>query len=94
MAAIFDVERVEHLEERGLFAVAGTVREGTPRIGMTAKLEGTDGFERQVHGIEMLKAGEAGEPALPCLTFHCKDSERARSWMALDWEGGTLELSF
>lgn len=96
MAARFDVERVFHLEGRALFVVAGAIREGMVKEGMLASLEGAeDRFTRRVHGVEFLgDPSESSEPGGPCLTFHCRDADRLAAWLDLEWEGGTLELSW
>lgn len=102
MTARFDVERAFGLEERGLFALAGKMTEGMVRVGMTADLEGDEAaFSRPVHGVEFLDepGSDATDPAAsdsgaasPCLTFHCRDRDRMREWLALEWEGRSLVL--
>jgi hypothetical protein len=96
MSARFEVQRALALEDRGLFALAGTVTDGTARVGMTASLEGAgESFTRPVHGVEVLEDEEVDSSSpLTCLTFHCRDAERLASWMGLDWEGKTLDLSW
>lgn len=96
MSARFEVQRALALEDRGLFALAGTVVSGTARVGMTASLEGGgESFTRPVHGVEFLE-DEDVDPgsSLTCLTFHCRDAERLASWMGLDWDGKTVDLSW
>ena len=95
MAARFEVHRAFVVEDRGLFALAGRIREGMVRVGMTASLAGDeDAFTRPVHGVEFLEEeeGDAGGPSRPCLTFHCRDRERLEAWTTLDWNGRTLRL--
>jgi hypothetical protein len=96
MPARFEVQRAFALPERELLALAGTVREGTASAGMTARLLGEEGvFERPVHAVELLadEAGVTGPPS-PCLTFHARDAERLAEWLALEWKGRMLELSW
>lgn len=96
MAARFEVERVFYLEDRALFVVAGVIREGMVKAGMLASLEGAeDRFTRRVHGVEFLDDPSGSpEPGGPCLTFHCRDAAKLEAWLALEWDGGILELSW
>ena len=94
MAASFEVDRAFALEDRGLFVLAGRIRDGTVRVGMTAVLSGGDeSFERPVHGIEFPEDASQGTDAPKlCLTFHYRDEDRLSAWMGIDWEGRVLEL--
>jgi hypothetical protein len=96
MSARFEIRRAFPLPERELLALAGTVLEGTATAGMTARLRDEEsGFEQPVHAVEFLgeEAGAPGPPS-PCLTFHARDASRLAEWMALDWEGRTVELTW
>lgn len=96
MSARFEVRRAWFLEDRRLFAVTGTVSAGSPRAGMTAALAQDPGaFTRPIHGVELFdRDPEDPGHAWPCLTFHCRDAERRKAWLALEWEGKTLELGW
>lgn len=96
MAARFEVERVFPLEDRALFVVEGVIREGMVKAGMVASLEGAEEtFTRRVHGVEFLSDPSGpSEPGGPCLTFHCRDADRLEAWLALEWEGGILDLGW
>lgn len=92
MVAEFEVHETIVLEERGLFALAGEVVEGTPRTGMRATAgEGGDRFEARVHGVEFLEDAEGTEPAL---TFSYGDEETLERWRALDWPDRRVELGW
>lgn len=96
MAARFEVHRAFALEDRGLFALAGAIREGTVHVGMTATLEGAgEAFRRPVHGVEFLEGQAGADPRSgPCLTFGYRREEVLEAWLGLDWEGSVLELSW
>lgn len=96
MSARFEVRRAFALPERELLALAGTVREGTASAGMTARMEDEKAaFEHRVHAVEFLgdEAGASGPPS-PCLTFHARDAARLAEWLALEWEGRVLDLTW
>ncbi len=96
MSARFEVQRALALPDRELLALAGTVREGTASAGMTARLEDEEqAFEHPVHAVEFLgeEAGAPG-PSSPCLTFHARDAARLAEWLAIEWEGRVLELTW
>jgi hypothetical protein len=96
MSARFEVRRAFALPERELLALVGTVREGTPSAGMSARLEGEEAtFEHPVHAIEFLdeEAGAPGPPS-PCLTFHARDAARLAEWLNREWEGRILQLTW
>lgn len=87
MAARFAVGRTFVMDDRGLFAVAGVIEEGMVEMGMTATLAGReDAFSRRVHSVELL-----GDPTL-CFSY--SSQEKLSAWQALDWDGGTLTLTW
>lgn len=96
MVAEFEVHRALVLEDRGLFALAGEVAEGTPRTGMLAALEGEeDRFSARVHGVEFVEAdsGEEGGTE-PALTFSYGTREKLERWRAMEWAGRQLRLGW
>jgi hypothetical protein len=96
MAARFEVSGAFDLKNRELFVLAGAIQEGMASSGMIASLEGAGGAcEQPVHSVELLgeEDGVPGPPA-PCLTFHCRDRGKLGDWMALDWKGKTLVLTW
>jgi hypothetical protein len=94
MASTFAVHRALALSDRGLFAVTGEISEGNVQTGMLASLpEGGPGaFRERVHGVEYLDHPDAR--GKPCLTFHYRDPAKLGRWMAIDWTGQTLSLSY
>lgn len=90
MATEFHVSRTFVLEDRGLFAVEGVIREGMVQMGMTAVLVGQEAaFTRRVHSVEVL-----GEEGHPVLLFSFSRPEKAEAWRALDWDDETLTLTW
>lgn len=99
MRARFEVHRAFPLEERALLVLAGSIQRGMVQVGMTARLEGDEeAFTRRVHGVEFLDPADDGPedeaPGVsePCLTFYCRDADRLREWLEMEWEGRCLEL--
>jgi hypothetical protein len=94
MPSTFDVHQALALEERGLFALCGEIRDGMVQTGMVATLADDQGrsFEERVHSVEYLDL--PGAAGLPTLTFHYRDPAKLDRWMALGWEGETLSLHF
>lgn len=87
------------MEERALLVLSGSIQRGMVRVGMTARLEGDEeAFTRRVHGVEFLDPADDGPedeaPGVsePCLTFYCRDADRLREWLEMEWEGRCLEL--
>lgn len=91
MVTEFEVHEAIVLEERGLVALAGEVREGTPRTGMRATLAEGDRFDARVHGVEFLEEVAGTEPAL---TFSYGDEETLERWRSIDWPGRRVRLGW
>lgn len=92
MVAEFEVHDTVVLEDRGLLALVGEVREGSPRTGMEARLEDEGpAFDAPVHGVEFFEAGEGSEPAL---TFSYGDDATLERWQSLDWSGRVVRLTW
>lgn len=94
MVAAFEVHQALALEDRSLFALAGVILEGTPRVGMRAALEGEeDRFDEPVHGIEFVERGAGGaEGTRPALTFSYSEAGKLERWRAVEWPGRRLRL--
>lgn len=94
MLGEFEVHEAVALEDRSLFALVGAIREGTPRAGMQAALEGSgETFDEPVHGVEFVEE-EGEEGASPALTFSYSRDEELDEWRAIDWPGRRLALRF
>lgn len=94
MVAEFEVHEAMVLEDRGLFALAGVISEGTARVGMHATLEGDDArFDEPIHGVEFVdrNAGDTGGTR-PALTFSYSSAGKLERWRAVDWSGRRLRL--
>lgn len=94
VVAAFEVREALALEDRSLFALAGVILEGTPRVGMRAALEGEeDRFDEPVHGIEFVgREGGGTEGTRPALTFSYSGAGKLERWRAVDWPGRRLRL--
>ena len=94
MASSFEVRGAFALEERGLFALSGEIREGMVQTGMLAvRGDASDaGFSERIHSVEFLDRPAAA--GLPTLTFHYRDRAKLERWMKLGWEGQTLAVRF
>lgn len=95
MPVRFEVEDTVALEDRKLLALVGVIREGMPRIGMTATAADDDGsvsFSEPVHGVEYVE-GPSGVSGL-ALTFHYSSRDKLAGWRGAGLEGRTLQLGF
>lgn len=94
MPVRFEVEDAVALEDRKLLALVGAIREGMPRIGMTASAVDDDSvdFSEPVHGVEYVDA-PSGVAGL-ALTFHYSSRDKLDGWREVRWKGRTLELGF
>jgi hypothetical protein len=94
MASTFEVHGALAISERGLFGLTGEIGSGTVQTGMLASLA-TDSsplFRERVHSVEYLDLPEAR--GKPTLTFHYRDPVKLSRWMAIEWTGQTLSLSY
>ena len=95
MASTFEVHGAVAISERGLFGVTGEIGSGTVQTGMLASLDDAEAslsFRERVHSIEYLDIPEAR--GKPTLTFHYRDPAKLGRWMAIQWPGKTLSLSY
>lgn len=97
MGCRFEVHRVFALDDRGLFAVSGEIKDGMVHTGMIASVPRSGGggegeFEERIHGVEFLDV--PGAEGLPALTFHFRDPSKLRRWLTLGLEGRTLSVGF
>ncbi|MFW6010737.1 MAG: hypothetical protein ACOC9H_02345 [Gemmatimonadota bacterium] len=95
MPVRFEVESPVTMRDRKLLALVGVIREGMPRVGMTATVTGDDGstsFREPVHGVEYVDAPD--DVSGLALTFHYSSREKLAGWLDLDWEGRILDLVY
>lgn len=95
MPVRFEVDDTVTLEDRKLLALVGVIREGMPRIGMTAEVVDEDGevvFSEPVHGVEYVD--DPADVSGLALTFHYSSRDKLDRWKEMSWEGRTLELGF
>lgn len=94
MIAEFEVQKAVVLEDRSLFALAGSISEGTARAGMYAALEGgEDRFDVRIHGVEFVDLESDDRPdSTVALTFYYSRDDKLEGWQSIDWAGQRLEL--
>lgn len=95
MPVRFEVESSVTIRDRKLLALVGVIREGMPRVGMTATVAGEDGstsFREPVHGVEYVDSPD--DVSGLALTFHYSTRDKLSGWEDLDWEGRILELVY
>ena len=97
MPARFRILEAFDLPDRGLWVAAGTVEDGNPQTGMSARFEDDDdpSFAEPVHGVELVDPpGDESADAYPALTFHYRDDDKLEAYRSLAWEGRTLLLEW
>lgn len=97
MPARFQILEAFDLPDRGLWVAAGTVVDGNPQMGMSARFEDEEdpSFAEPVHGVELVDPpGDEGTDAYPALTFHYRDDDKLDVYRSMTWEGRTLLLEW